>query len=129
MDLHKEIGQWLFAFRLIPGSSPALSPNAQLSDLVAVLRDGVVLCQLVHSLDPSSVDMTRVLVDTGSEGGRAVSDFLCRNNIFLFLHAIVANFNLVRCGTNKIKNKIYFALTESSKIKIKVAYLDYDASH
>ena len=42
MDLHKEIGQWLFAFRLIPGSSPALSPNAQLSDLVAVLRDGVV---------------------------------------------------------------------------------------
>ena len=99
MDLHKEIAQWLYAFRLIPSVSPALRPNAQLSDLVAVLRDGVVLCQLVHCLDPTSVDMTRVLVDTGTEGGRAVSDFLCRNNIFLFLHAIVANFHLVRFCT------------------------------
>jgi hypothetical protein len=46
MDLHREIAQWLFAFRLIPASSPALRPNAQLPDLVAVLRDGVVLCQV-----------------------------------------------------------------------------------
>jgi hypothetical protein len=46
MDLHREIAQWLFAFRLIPPASPALRPNSQLSDLVAVLRDGVVLCQV-----------------------------------------------------------------------------------
>lgn len=59
MELHREIALWLDNFKVIPGGSPALSPNASLSDIVAVLRDGVVLCQLVHSLDPSSVDMTK----------------------------------------------------------------------
>ena len=36
---------------------------------------------------------SRVLVEDGS--GRSVSDFLCRNNIFLFLHALASphNFN------------------------------------
>jgi len=74
-------------------SSSTLPVNASLSDVIAILRDGVVLCQLVHCLDPSSVDMTRVLVEDGS--GRSVSDFLCRNNIFLFLHALASphNFN------------------------------------
>ena len=59
MELHREIALWLDNFKLIPGGSPALQPNASLSDLIAVLRDGVLLCQLVHSFDPSSVDMTR----------------------------------------------------------------------
>jgi len=99
MDLHREIALWLDNFKLLPGSSGStgssstLPVNASLSDVIAILRDGVVLCQLVHCLDPSSVDMTRVLVEDGS--GRSVSDFLCRNNIFLFLHALASphNFN------------------------------------
>lgn len=92
MELHREIGHWLDQFKMIPPGSPALKANANLSDVVAVLRDGVVLCQLVHSLDPTCVDMTRVICEDGT--GRSVSDFLCRNNIFLFLHAVVANFEL-----------------------------------
>ncbi len=59
MELHREIALWLDCFKVIPSGSPALNPNASLSDVIAVLRDGVVLCQLVHSLDPTSVDMTR----------------------------------------------------------------------
>ena len=59
MELHREIALWLDHFKLIPNGSAALKVNANLSDVIAVLRDGVLLCQLVHSLDPSSIDMTR----------------------------------------------------------------------
>ena len=62
MELHREIALWLDHFKLIPSGSAALKVNASLSDVIAVLRDGVVLCQLVHSLDPSSVDMHRSVV-------------------------------------------------------------------
>lgn len=54
------------------------------------LRDGVVLCRLVHRLDDASIDMNRVL-EAGSAG---VNDFLCRNNIFLFLHSCIQSFHL-----------------------------------
>lgn len=94
-ELWRECAQWLAKFNVIAKQDPVLSPKAQLSDLIAVLRDGVVLCQLVHSLDPNSIDMTRVLYDSPEPAtGRAVNDFLCRHNIFLFLHAIIANFHL-----------------------------------
>eukprot|EP00094_Tigriopus_californicus_P003786 TCALIF_03642-PA protein Name:"Similar to Vav Protein vav (Drosophila melanogaster)" AED:0.02 eAED:0.02 QI:0/0/0/0.66/0.5/0.33/3/0/716 len=94
-ELWRECAQWLEKFNVISKQDPVLSPKAQLSDLIAVLRDGVVLCQLVHSLDPNSIDMTRVLYDSPEPAtGRAVNDFLCRHNIFLFLHAIIANFHL-----------------------------------
>ena len=68
MELHREIALWLDSFKLIQSGSAALKPNASLSDVIAVLRDGVVLCQLVHSLDPSSVDMTRYLQSYHGEG-------------------------------------------------------------
>ena len=59
MELHRQIVGWLASFKLLPPNSPALASNASLSNVIAVLRDGVLLCQLVHGLDPSSVDMTR----------------------------------------------------------------------
>ena len=59
MELHKEIASWLNQFKVLQCDSPANNINASLSDVVAVLRDGVVLCQLIHSLDPNSIDMTK----------------------------------------------------------------------
>ena len=58
-ELHRELVSWLNEFKVIPNGSPAILSNSSLSDVIAVLRDGMVLCQLVHSLDPSSVDMTK----------------------------------------------------------------------
>ena len=58
-ELHRELVSWLNQFKVIPNGSPAILSNSSLSDVIAVLRDGMVLCQLVHSLDPSSVDMTK----------------------------------------------------------------------
>ena len=49
---------------------------------------------MVHSLDPGCLDMTRVIYDTNIHGDPAVSDFVCRSNIFLFLKAVTSNFNL-----------------------------------
>ena len=50
MELHKEIASWLSKFKLIPPNSKALSINSEIEDLVAIIRDGVVLCQ-VNSID------------------------------------------------------------------------------
>ena len=52
---------WLDQWRVIPPGHQALSPGAGPRELVLLLRDGVVLCQLVHCLDPQSVDMTQVM--------------------------------------------------------------------
>jgi len=90
--LWKECISWLDKFKVIPNGHQALASNASPHDLVLLLRDGVVLCQLVHCLDPQSVDMTQVIYS--SPESEAVSDFVCRNNIFLFLYAAVNNFGL-----------------------------------
>ena len=60
--LWKECLAWLDKFKVIPRGHPVLLPGAGPHDLVLLLRDGVILCQLVHSLDPTSVDMTQVLL-------------------------------------------------------------------
>ena len=46
MELHKEIAAWLAKFKLIQANSKALTPNSEIEDLVAIIRDGVVLCQV-----------------------------------------------------------------------------------
>ena len=46
MELHKEIAAWLAKFKLIPANSKALTPSSEIEDLVAIIRDGVVLCQV-----------------------------------------------------------------------------------
>jgi len=99
MELWKECAQWLDTLGLVPANDPVLQSNASKADglrhLVALLRDGTVLCRAADMLSPGSVDASRVLFDPPDpDSGRSVSDFLCRHNIFLFLHAAVAAFQL-----------------------------------
>ena len=58
--LWKECLWWLDQFKVVPPGHPSLAAAAGPHDLALLLRDGVVLCQLVHCLDPQSVDMTQV---------------------------------------------------------------------
>ena len=51
MELHKEIAAWLAKFKFIQANSKALTPNAEIEDLVAIIRDGVVLCQVKQMVD------------------------------------------------------------------------------
>ena len=48
MELHKEIAAWLDKFKLIQANSKALMPNAEIEDLVAIIRDGVVPINLFN---------------------------------------------------------------------------------
>ena len=63
-SLHHEAAKWLLNLKLVGPDCPALSggPDASVDALVDVLRDGVILCQLVHMLDPGCLDMTRSFV-------------------------------------------------------------------
>ena len=83
--LHQDIAQWLLQLRLIGPACPALAPDSTVESLVAVLRDGVVLCQLAHMLDPGCLDMTRVICNNEP------TDFVCRNNIFCFVRALASS--------------------------------------
>lgn len=95
MELWRECAHWLAKIAVIDPQDRVLHPNSEISDLVSLLRDGSLLCQLVHTLDPESLDMSRVLNDSPEPAtGRAVNDFLCRNNIFLFLHCCIQSFHL-----------------------------------
>ena len=47
MELHKEIATWLVKFKLIPTNSKALAQDSEIEDVVAIIRDGLVLCQVI----------------------------------------------------------------------------------
>ena len=47
---------WLVQCRILPTDHKATQPDAQAFDLAQALRDGVLLCHLLNSLKPYSVD-------------------------------------------------------------------------
>ncbi len=95
MALWRDCASWLERLGLVPDGDPVRSTRAELRDLVALLRDGVVLCRLVALIRPNSIDLGRVQLEPPEPStGRAVSDFLCRKNVFLFLHAVALSFEI-----------------------------------
>lgn len=55
-DEWKLCADWLVRCRILPPDHKALQPDAQAFDLAQALRDGVLLCHLLNSLKPYSVD-------------------------------------------------------------------------
>ncbi|XP_023339464.1 guanine nucleotide exchange factor VAV2 [Eurytemora carolleeae] len=90
--LWRQCAVWLDKLRLIPARHPSLKPNSRPQDLLNLLRNGVILCQAAHSLDPNSIDLTKVVYSPPEDD--SVEDFVCRNNIFLFLRSVVTHFDL-----------------------------------
>jgi len=90
--LWRQCAAWLNKLNLVPAKHPCLSKHSQPQDLLQLLRNGVILCQAVHALHPNSIDLTKVIYSPPEEN--SVDDFVCRNNIFLFLHAAVTHFGL-----------------------------------
>ena len=62
--------------------------SAELLDFAQMLRDGVILCQLVHRLCPASIDMRQVNLRP------QLSQFLCLKNICVFLRACQTAFDI-----------------------------------
>jgi len=55
-DLWRECVAWLTRCKVIPPDHKAAQADAEIRILAMTLRDGVLLCNLVIHLDPSSMD-------------------------------------------------------------------------
>ena len=103
-ELWKQCGEWLVRLGVLPSNHrssisylcfKSLSlifritwPDATVQDLAYALRDGVLLCHLLHTIDPASVDMRLV------NQRPSLAQFLCLKNIRLFLSALTRCFDM-----------------------------------
>jgi guanine nucleotide exchange factor VAV len=86
--LWKECVRWLVDANLLPVNHRILWQETQLLDLAQLLRNGVILCQLMAALSPESIDMRDVCLRP------QMSQFLCLKNIRLFVHACLTHLHL-----------------------------------
>lgn len=86
--LWKECLRWLLDANLLPVNHRILWQETQLLDLAQVLRNGVILCQMMANLCPDSIDLRDVCLRP------QMSQFLCLKNIRLFLHACLTHLHL-----------------------------------
>ncbi|XP_058061697.1 protein vav [Anopheles bellator] len=87
-ELWRECAAWLTRCEIIPKDHRANHPDSDIKVLANILRDGVLLCNLIQFLDPTSFDRK----DFNRKPQMA--HFLCIQNIKLFLEACKTNFNL-----------------------------------
>ncbi|XP_055301018.1 protein vav isoform X2 [Sitodiplosis mosellana] len=78
-DLWRECVAWLTKCKAIPADHKANWPDSEIRVLALTLRDGVILCNLLNSIDPNALDMK----DFNRKPQMA--QFLCCQNIKLFL--------------------------------------------
>ncbi|XP_055534796.1 protein vav isoform X3 [Wyeomyia smithii] len=87
-DLWRECAAWLTRCSVIPADHKANQPDSDIKTLAVILRDGVLLCNLLNFLDPS-------LFDTKDFNRKPqMAHFLCIQNIKLFLDICKTNFGL-----------------------------------
>ncbi|XP_031638743.1 protein vav-like [Contarinia nasturtii] len=78
-DLWRECVDWLTRCKAIPSDHKANWKDSEIRVLALTLRDGVILCNLLNSIDPNALDMK----DFNRKPQMA--QFLCCQNIKLFL--------------------------------------------
>ncbi|XP_023674460.2 guanine nucleotide exchange factor VAV2-like isoform X4 [Paramormyrops kingsleyae] len=79
MEEWRQCGRWLIDCKVLPPSHRVVWPSAAVFDLAQALRDGVLLCQMLHNLSPGSVDLKEINFRP------QMSQFLCLKNIRTFL--------------------------------------------
>ncbi|XP_066961659.1 protein vav-like isoform X3 [Macrobrachium rosenbergii] len=84
----RECCEWLSKIRLIRDDHLLRSPNAQLIDLCKFLRDGVMICKILHILDEDSIDLRTINQRPQN------AQFLCMKNIGIFLQTCTRKFDL-----------------------------------
>ncbi|XP_073981108.1 vav guanine nucleotide exchange factor isoform X2 [Rhodnius prolixus] len=78
-DLWRDCVSWLIRCGVLRSDHRANWPDATLTDLAYTLRDGVLLCNFVNSMDRGCIDMKDV------NQKPQFAQFLCLRNIKLFL--------------------------------------------
>ncbi|XP_072343921.1 LOW QUALITY PROTEIN: guanine nucleotide exchange factor VAV2-like [Scyliorhinus torazame] len=79
MEEWRQCGRWLIESKVLPPNHRVVWPAAQVFDLAQALRDGVLLCQLLHNLSPGSIELKDINFRP------QMSQFLCLKNIRTFL--------------------------------------------
>uniref|UniRef100_A0A146M5X0 Protein vav n=2 Tax=Lygus hesperus TaxID=30085 RepID=A0A146M5X0_LYGHE len=80
-DLWRDCANWLTRCGVLRPDHKANWPEATLTDLAYTLRDGVLLCNFLQSVDPTCIDMKDV------NQKPQFAQFLCLRNIKTFLQA------------------------------------------
>ncbi|CAG5867242.1 unnamed protein product [Menidia menidia] len=60
MEEWRQCGRWLIDCKVLPPNHRVVWPSAAVFDLAQALRDGVLLCQMLHNLSPGSVDLKEI---------------------------------------------------------------------
>ncbi|XP_058015434.1 guanine nucleotide exchange factor VAV2 isoform X3 [Ahaetulla prasina] len=84
----RQCGRWLIDCKVLPANHRVVWPSAVVFELAQALRDGVLLCQLLHNLSPGSVDLKDINFRP------QMSQFLCLKNIRTFLRVCHDKFGL-----------------------------------
>ena len=84
----RECSNWLTRCRAIRTDHKANWPNSTPGDLAHILRDGVLLCNLLNVIEPESIDTKDV------NQKPQMAQFLCLRNIKAFLSACHSVFGL-----------------------------------
>uniref|UniRef100_A0A3Q3IR65 Vav 2 guanine nucleotide exchange factor n=1 Tax=Monopterus albus TaxID=43700 RepID=A0A3Q3IR65_MONAL len=88
MEEWRQCGRWLIDCKVLPPNHRVVWPSAVVFDLAQALRDGVLLCQMLHNLSPGSVDLKEINFRP------QMSQFLCLKNIRTFLKVCHDKFSL-----------------------------------
>ncbi|XP_037339781.1 guanine nucleotide exchange factor VAV2 isoform X12 [Pungitius pungitius] len=88
MEEWRQCGRWLIDCKVLPQNHRVVWPSAAVFDLAQALRDGVLLCQMLHNLSPGSVDLKEINFRP------QMSQFLCLKNIRTFLKVCHDKFGL-----------------------------------
>lgn len=84
----QECAKWLTRCGALRADHRANWPKATVFDLAYTLRDGVLLCNLLNTIDPGCIDMKVV------NQKPQMAQFLCLRNIKIFLSACSTSFGL-----------------------------------
>uniref|UniRef100_A0A2M4AW53 Putative rho guanine nucleotide exchange factor vav3 n=2 Tax=Anopheles triannulatus TaxID=58253 RepID=A0A2M4AW53_9DIPT len=114
-DLWRDCAAWLTRCEIIPKDHRANHADSDIKVLATILRDGVLLCNLVHFLDPTSFDRK----DFNRKPQMA--HFLCIQNIKLFLEACKTNFGLKE--TELFEPSMLYDLTNFHRVLLTLSKL------
>lgn len=84
----QDCASWLIRCGALRADHKANWPNATAVDLAYILRDGVLLCNLLNTIEPGCIDSKNV------NQKPQMAQFLCLRNINAFLTACTQNLGL-----------------------------------
>ena len=86
--LWKQCARWLCDLEVLPSDHRIVQPDTKFEDLAYTLRDGVVLCHILATIDPNCINLKDV------NQRPQMARFLCLKNIRIFLSTCQTHFNL-----------------------------------